>query len=184
MYSKMMPASMHSVLGGEASSWGENCDAANVDERVFHRLPPIAERLWSAATVTSLFDARNRMAELRCKLLRRGIMAGPTYPDYCDADLDSDDGDDDDDDDAEEGVLIALVVVLGVATVAVSAALVITCRKLRAASSPRRDSRLLAESDTTTVAGGASGSATLATPSYAAAGEGGGIAKDSPGSRA
>ena len=184
MYSKMMPASMHSVLGGEASSWGENCDAANVDERVFHRLPPIAERLWSDASVTSIFDARNRMAELRCKLLRRGIMAGPTYPDYCDADLDDEGGDDDDDDDDEEGVLIALVAVFGVATVAVSVALFITCRKLRAASAPRRDSRLLGESDDTAVEAGVSGGATLAPRSYAAAAQGGGIAKDSVAARA
>ena len=79
---------------------------------------------------------------------------------------------------------VALLAVFGVATVAVSVALFITCRKLRAASAPRRDSRLLAESDDTAVEAGVSGGATLAPRSYAAAAQGGGIAKDSVAARA
>lgn len=47
MYTSMIAADVPSdVLGGEASSWDENADAASLDERIFHRLPAIAERLW------------------------------------------------------------------------------------------------------------------------------------------
>ena len=45
MYTKMLPSSVNAslgVLGGEASSWAENVDAANLDERLFHRLPAVA----------------------------------------------------------------------------------------------------------------------------------------------
>ena len=75
------------VLGGEASSWGESADAWNSDERVFHRVPAVAERLWSSAQQTvNEESARVRKAELRCKLLSGlGIRAGPVFPDYCDA---------------------------------------------------------------------------------------------------
>jgi len=140
MYNKIIPASIpSSVLGGEASSWDENCDAANVDERVFHRLPPVAERLWSAASVNSLFDARNRMAEFRCKQLRRGILAGPTYPDYCDVALTHEGG-------INRASLPSTVVValacLGSVAAGLAVALGVTCWKLRKAQSLRGE-RLL-----------------------------------------
>ena len=89
MYSEMMKGiDGNAILGGEASSWGENVDQFNLDERIFHRLPAVAERLWSPDTVSDVNDARIRMAELRCKLLRRiAVRAGPVFPDYCDAEL-------------------------------------------------------------------------------------------------
>ena len=75
------------VLGGEASSWGETVDAVNSDERVFSRLAPIAERLWTLAgtSVNDEDDMRHRMGILRCGLLRSlDIQASPPHPDYCD----------------------------------------------------------------------------------------------------
>ena len=153
MYTKMMPpAAAASVLGGEASSWDENVDAANVDERVFHRLPPVAERLWSPAAVTSLYDARNRMAEFRCKQLRRGILAGPTFPDYCDVAAGGGGGGGDGDGDGTTAVIVALAVVAA----ALLVALVATCWKLSAVTATgKRGARLLDSGDA--VAGGGGG---------------------------
>ena len=75
------------VLGGEASSWGENVDRVNLDDRVFQRGPAVAERLWSPDhACRDEESARVRMAELRCKLHRGlGIQSGPVYSDYCDS---------------------------------------------------------------------------------------------------
>ena len=65
----------------ERRAHGENVDQFNLDERIFHRLPAVAERLWSPDTVSDVNDARIRMAELRCKLLRRiAVRAGPVFP--------------------------------------------------------------------------------------------------------
>jgi len=71
------------VLGGEASSWGENCDSQNIDDRIWTRGPAIAERLWSAASWNDTDLAAPRIASFRCKLIRRGIAAGPIDVDYC-----------------------------------------------------------------------------------------------------
>ena len=35
------------LLGGEACSWSEHANEANVEHRIFSRLPSVAERLWS-----------------------------------------------------------------------------------------------------------------------------------------
>jgi len=73
------------LLGGEMSAWAESYDYnSNMDNRLWNRGPAIAERLWSPKNVTDLFSAQGRLASFRCKLLRRGIQAGPSEPDYCD----------------------------------------------------------------------------------------------------
>lgn len=81
------------VLGGELSAWGENVDLVNIDERLWHRGPALAERLWSEDFTADINDVRNRLAEYRCKLVRRGFRMGPVQPDYCDvAELSDPDG--------------------------------------------------------------------------------------------
>jgi len=69
-------------LGGEASSWSESADPTNVQQRVITRLAAAAERLWSGAP-SELAVARQRLASVRCRLLRRGLHAEPVIPDYC-----------------------------------------------------------------------------------------------------
>jgi hexosaminidase len=82
MYQVSLPAGAH-VLGGEACSWAEHADGANVDHRVFARLGAVAERLWSSEKVRDVADAKARLMEARCRLRRRGLRVGPLAPDHC-----------------------------------------------------------------------------------------------------
>jgi hexosaminidase len=72
------PGDAHLILGGEAAMWAEQVDDINWDSRVWPRACAVAERLWSASTV--VFDKNSTPARLeqhRCRLVRRGIRAGP-----------------------------------------------------------------------------------------------------------
>jgi N-acetyl-beta-hexosaminidase len=57
--------------------WSEYVDATNFISRSWPRASAVAERAWSAADVTDLADASDRLHELRCKLIKRGINAEP-----------------------------------------------------------------------------------------------------------
>ncbi|RXM30506.1 Beta-hexosaminidase subunit alpha [Acipenser ruthenus] len=73
------------VMGGEACMWGEYVDATNLTPRLWPRAGAVGERLWSDEAQTSNLDtAYDRLAEFRCKLLRRGIRAQPLFVGYCD----------------------------------------------------------------------------------------------------
>ena len=72
------------VLGGGASMWGEQVDDACIDQRVWPRASAVAERLWSPQSVDNITDATNRIDLQRCRMVRRGIGAGPVAPGYCD----------------------------------------------------------------------------------------------------
>ena len=75
------------VIGGEISSWDENADFLNIETRLFQRGYAVAERLWSvgASDTFVINDARIRLAEFRCKAIRRGsLRVGPMMPDHCD----------------------------------------------------------------------------------------------------
>ncbi|XP_068562711.1 beta-hexosaminidase subunit beta isoform X2 [Cebidichthys violaceus] len=71
------------VIGGEACLWGEYVDATNLTPRLWPRASAVAERLWSAADVTDVNDAYNRMALHRCRMVARGIPAEPLFTGYC-----------------------------------------------------------------------------------------------------
>jgi len=71
------------VIGGEAAMWGEQVDDTCFDERVWPRASAVAERLWSAQTVTDTGDAKRRLEIFRCRVARRGINGGPLEPDFC-----------------------------------------------------------------------------------------------------
>lgn len=73
------------IWGGEATMWTEQVDDVNFDSRVFPRILAAAERLWSDERV-NLVDGItwNRLDNIRCQLLRRGIRGGPVAPGYCD----------------------------------------------------------------------------------------------------
>lgn len=72
------------VIGGSACMWGEYVDATNIIQRSFGRSFPVAERLWSDKSVTSVKDALPRIWEHRCRYVARGIPAEPvTRAKYC-----------------------------------------------------------------------------------------------------
>lgn len=64
--------------------WGEYVDATNFLSRTWPSAAAITERLWSAASVTSLGDAAVRLQGHTCRLLARGIEAEPPNgPSFC-----------------------------------------------------------------------------------------------------
>ncbi len=70
-------------IGGEAALWSEYVDGSNIAERLWPRASAIAERLWSDASINNTEDAKFRLDEHRCRLLRRGISAAPILNGYC-----------------------------------------------------------------------------------------------------
>jgi hexosaminidase len=83
MYSLQLPTMPPATfLGGEASGWSESADPTNMQQRSLTRLAAAAELLWSG-TPSELAVAKQRLASVRCRLLRRGLQAEPVIPDHC-----------------------------------------------------------------------------------------------------
>jgi hexosaminidase len=71
------------VIGGELSLWTEWIDSSNLLSRAWPRGSAVAERLWSPESVTDLADATERINDQRCRLIGRGLPAGPLDPGFC-----------------------------------------------------------------------------------------------------
>lgn len=71
------------VLGGSATFWGEYIDGTNLLSTAFVHAGAVAERLWSPQNVNDVDTAAPRLAELQCRLIRRGIPAEPIDPSFC-----------------------------------------------------------------------------------------------------
>ncbi|KAJ8417595.1 hypothetical protein AAFF_G00224380 [Aldrovandia affinis] len=72
------------VIGGEVCVWGEYVDATNLAPMLWPRASAAAERLWSDEEQTcSASEAFPRLAQFRCRLLRRGVQAGPLSVGHC-----------------------------------------------------------------------------------------------------
>jgi hexosaminidase len=52
------------ILGGEACMWAEYVSPENIDSRIWPRMAPIAERLWSPQNVTDVNSMYDRMAHV------------------------------------------------------------------------------------------------------------------------
>jgi hexosaminidase len=79
------------VLGGEASMWGDDVNADNIEAFTWRGIVAIAERLWSPAA--SLTDPNMdytpvaRLSYHACRLRMRGLRMGPVQFGWCPADL-------------------------------------------------------------------------------------------------
>lgn len=69
----LTPAQQALILGGEATMWTEFADSVIVDSRIWPRAAAVAERLWSARTVTSVPDMYRRLAAVSGHLERLGL---------------------------------------------------------------------------------------------------------------
>lgn len=76
------------VLGGEVSMWSERIDVTNLDQ-IWPRISGAAERLWTPISPPDLTNEnqhyaasgqqQHRLMNFRCKMVVRGIAAGPVY---------------------------------------------------------------------------------------------------------
>lgn len=76
------------VLGGEVAAWSEMTDGVNLDTNVWPRSSAAAEVLWSgrqdgSGQNRSQLEAAPRLAELRERMVARGVRALPVQMIYC-----------------------------------------------------------------------------------------------------
>ena len=72
-------AEKEKVLGGEACMWAEYVSPENIDSRIWPRMAPIAERLWSPQNVTDLHSMYDRMAQVSDWLNAYGLNHNTEY---------------------------------------------------------------------------------------------------------
>lgn len=75
-------------MGGEVHIWSEQTDPVNLDDMVWPRASAAAEVLWSgrqdeAGQNRSQITAAPRLAEMRERMLLRGVRAGPVQMVFC-----------------------------------------------------------------------------------------------------
>jgi N-acetyl-beta-hexosaminidase len=76
------------VLGGEVHIWSEQTDPVNLDGMVWPRASAAAEVMWSGrqdalGNNRTQLDASPRLAEMRERLVARGIRSGPVQMVFC-----------------------------------------------------------------------------------------------------
>lgn len=76
------------MLGGEVAVWSETIDEQNLDSILWPRASAMGEVLWSGRTDTSgrnrsQLDAAPRLADLRERMVARGVRADPVQMVFC-----------------------------------------------------------------------------------------------------
>lgn len=76
------------VLGGEVAIWTETIDPVILDSLAWPRASAAGEAWWSGRTdsdgnARSVYTARPRLAEMRERMLARGIKGSPVTPLFC-----------------------------------------------------------------------------------------------------
>ncbi|QNH63279.1 beta-N-acetylhexosaminidase [Hymenobacter sediminicola] len=69
----LTPEQQKLILGGEATMWAEFADSVIIDSRIWPRAAAVAERLWSARTVTDVPDMYRRLAAVSGQLEGLGM---------------------------------------------------------------------------------------------------------------
>jgi hexosaminidase len=69
----LTPEQQKLILGGEATMWSEFADSVIIDSRSWPRCAAVAERLWSAGTVTDVPDLYRRLAAVSRQLEGLGL---------------------------------------------------------------------------------------------------------------
>lgn len=78
------PATKKLVVGGEACMWASAFAMdSNMEPAIWPNAAAVAEQLWSAS-VEPVAKARTRLSQHRCRMVRRGVRAGPIAEDHCD----------------------------------------------------------------------------------------------------
>lgn len=77
------------VLGGELPVWAETIDTTNLDSIIWPRAAAAGESWWSGSMDhsgknRSMLDARVRLAEMRERMLARGVRGAPITQLWCD----------------------------------------------------------------------------------------------------
>ena len=75
----LTPEQQKLILGGEAAMWSEYVSAETVDSRIWPRAAAVAERLWSAQSVTDVDSMYRRMQEVSWRLDGLGLTHNSDY---------------------------------------------------------------------------------------------------------
>lgn len=73
----------HLILGGEVHLWGELTDSVNLDSMLWPRVAAAAEVMWSAPGKKPDESTTRRLADMRERLVIRGIRAGVVQMEWC-----------------------------------------------------------------------------------------------------
>ncbi|CAF9912579.1 MAG: N-acetyl-glucosamine-6-phosphate deacetylase [Alectoria fallacina] len=73
----------HLVVGGEAHLWGELTDSVNLDGMLWPRVAAAAEVMWSDPGKKPDEGTTRRLADMRERLVKRGVGAGVVQMEWC-----------------------------------------------------------------------------------------------------
>lgn len=69
----LTPEETSRILGGEVTMWAEQLDGHTIDSRIWPRTAAVAERFWSAASVTDVNDMYRRLEPMSIELEGLGL---------------------------------------------------------------------------------------------------------------